>query len=167
MYKIVGAKGNIQNIDDFLAKINNFCKENNVAVQVFDAEMIYGKNHLISSYLHAKRAIKEKTNSTNSLAMEILLYASFERQLKLAIPKMGVKKGKKDIAFLLIGDKIKENDIQNLLDELCLERDDKVIEGNINTLKKLGFKPNELETISKDKYVDLILEKVAMVDIIK
>jgi tRNA threonylcarbamoyladenosine modification (KEOPS) complex Cgi121 subunit len=167
MYKIIGAKGNISNIDEFLEKITSFCEKNSIVIQVFNAEMIFEDTHLVSAYEHAKRAFEQKTNTTNSLAMEILLYASGERQLKLAIPKIGVKKGQADIAFIFIGDKITDKVIDELLEKLSLKRDDKVLEGDINTLKKFGLKKSEIKTVSKDKYGDLILEKIALVDIIK
>ena len=103
MIKIVGAKGNIQDIDGFLKKISQFAKNNNILIQAFDAEIIYGKNHLISAFKHAKRAMDRKTNTTNTLEMETLLYTSGERQLKIAIPKMGVKKGSASVALIFIG----------------------------------------------------------------
>jgi KEOPS complex subunit Cgi121 len=167
MYKITGAKGFISNIDDFLKKINNICEKYSIIIQVFNAEIIFGKKHIISAYRHAKRAYEQNTNTTNSLAMEILLYTSGERQLKLAIPKTGVKKGRSSIAFILIGENITDKLIIELLQILKLKRDDKVLEGNINTLKKFGLTEIEIKTVSKDKYSSLILEKIALVDIIK
>jgi len=100
MIRIIGAQGNIQNVDSFLETILDFSQKYNLVIQAFNADMVYGKNHLLSSFEHAKRSIKRKTDTTNSLGMEILLYASGERQLKLAIPKMGVKKGSASIAFV-------------------------------------------------------------------
>ena len=167
MIKIIGTKGNIKDVDIFLKQIQNFAKKISVVVQVFDADVIYGKNHLVSAVQHAVRAFDRKTNTTNSLDKEILLYASGERQLKLAIPKTGVKKGKADIAFIFIGEKIVDKLINELLQKLLLKRDDKILEGDINTLKKFGLTESEIKTVSKDKYGDLILEKIALVDIIK
>ena len=167
--KIVGSRGNIKNVDNFLKQVGSFSQNHNIVVQVFDADVIFGKDHLISAFQHAKRAMDEETNTTNSLGMEILLYASGERQLKLAIPKMGVKKGDGRIAFVLVdeNDEISNKLIDELLNFLSLVRDDEVLEGNENTLKKFGLKDNEIKTVTKAKYGDLILEKVAMVDIIK
>lgn len=167
MLKIVGAKGNIQSIDEFLKKVDRITKDYKIIIQVFDADVIYGKNHLISAVDHAIRAIDRKTNTTNSLAMEILLYSSGERQLKIAIPKMGVKKGKAKIAFVFIQDSITDQLISDILEQLSLDRNDYVLEGNIDTIKKFGISENELNTVEKSKYGNLILEKVAMVDIIK
>ncbi|NHJ40850.1 MAG: hypothetical protein FK731_12540 [Asgard group archaeon] len=170
MIKIIGAPGNIHDIEGFLKKVTQFVKENNVLIQVFDAELIYGKNHLISAYEHAKRAMDRKKNTTNSIEMETLLYASGERQLKLAIPKMGVKKSSVSVALIFIAEsktKISDQLISEFLKELSLNRDDGVLEGNENTLKKFGITETEIRTVMKVKYGNLILEKVALVDIIK
>jgi len=169
MIKIVGAKGDIQDVDSLLEKVGNFALNHNVIIQLLDADMIYGDNHIISAFEHAKRAMDRKTNTTNSLEMETLLYASGERQLKLAIPKIGIKKGKANIAFVFINQKSKIPDklVDEMLKLLNLKRDDQVIQGDENTLKKFGISKNEIETVTKAKYGDLVLEKVAMVDIIK
>ena len=167
MLKIIGAKGNIVNVDKFLEEINSFSDKHKILIQALNAEMIYGEKHLVSAYEHAVRAIDEGRNTTNSIAMELLLYASGERQLKLGIPKMGVKKGKSTIAFAFIGKKITEDLISEFLKSLTLLKEDKVLQGDINTLKKFGISDNEIKTVKEDKYQDLILEKIAMVDIIK
>jgi KEOPS complex subunit Cgi121 len=165
MIKVIGAVGDIKDLDKFLEQISDFALKNKMIIQVLNADLIYGKDHLISAVEHAKRAIQRNTNTTNSLEMEILLYTSGERQLKLAIPKMGVKNGKSKIAFVLIAEKdISE---KQLMETLSLKRDDKVLEGDIDTLKKFGINKHEIDTVNKEKYGDLILEKVAMVDIIK
>jgi len=168
MITVVGARGTIKDVDSFLQKMNSFSQDNNVVIQAFNANVIYGQNHLISAVDHAIRAMERKTNTTNSLAMEILLYAAGERQLKLAIPKMGVKKGAANIAFVVVDDKKRdEKSIDELLKELSLKRDDNVLEGNEDTLKSFGLNDQAIKTVTKDKYGDLILEKIAMVDIIK
>lgn len=168
MYKIIGAKGNIQNIDNFFRKIRDFSDKNSVTIQVFNADLIFGEKHLISAYEHAVRAIKQNRNTTNSLEMEILLYAAGERQLKIAIPKMGVKKGESNLAIIIINkEKSFVKVIKNFLNEFNLERRDNLLRGDENTIKKFGLKKNEIKTVSKNKYQDLILEKVALVDIIK
>jgi len=167
MIKIIGAKGNIEDVDIFLKQISDFSEKNKIIIQAFNADLIFGKNHIISSYNHAVRSFKRKNNITNSLAMEVLLYSSGERQIKLAIPKMGINKGTANVAFVFIGEKLSNKKINEFLKMIYFKFDDKVIEGDINTLKKFGFSDTEIKTVVKDKYEDLILEKVAMVDIIK
>ena len=53
------------------------------------------------------------------------------------------------------------------MSSLNLKRDDKVLEGDVDTLKRFGITEDELSTIPESKYGDLLLEKVALVDIIK
>jgi len=168
MIAVFGARGKIKDVDIFLKQIQGFSKKNNFVVQVFDADVIYGKNHLISAAEHAIRAFERKTNTTNSLDKEILLYASGERQLKLAIPKMGVKKNSSNVAIVFISNKKSyDNLIVEFLKILSLKIDDKVLNGSKEKLRKFGVTEKELETVTKAKYGDLILEKVAMVDVIK
>ena len=169
MLKIIGAKGKILNVDEFLKKISIISKKYNITIQVFDASMIFEKIHLNSAVEHAIRAMKRKTNSTNSLDKEILLYASGERQIKKAIPKMGVKKDCEEIAFVLfnVENNLKDKISENILNELNLQRDDSVLEGDYKKLIDFGLTKDEIETVMKDKYELLILEKVAMVDVIK
>jgi KEOPS complex subunit Cgi121 len=170
MIKIIGARANIKDVGDFLKKVEDFASEKKLTIQAFNADLIFGKDHIISAVEHARRSIERKTNTTNSFEKEILLYASGERQLKIAIPKMGVKKGKGNVAFVLVNNKKKKIPLQiisDLLKSLKLDADDKVLEGSKETLIKFGINGNEIETLTKEKYGFIILEKVAMVDIIK
>ena len=169
MLRIIGAKGKIDNIDKFLKKIRQFSVENNLIIQIFNADLIYGKNHLVSAVKHAERAFNTNTNVTNSIEMEILLYASGERQIKLAIPKMGVKIGNSKVALVIFKDKdlIENSTIDNLIKFIAFRRDDSVLEGNKNKIINFGITEEEIVTVSECKYGDLILEKVAMVDVIK
>ena len=43
MIKVIGAKGKIKNIDDFLEKIIVFAKKNNLIIQAFDADLFLEK----------------------------------------------------------------------------------------------------------------------------
>lgn len=167
--KIIGAKGNINHVNNLIDEIRNFSKRNECIVQILNADLVFGKNHLISAVNHASRAFNTNTNSTNSLEMEILLYASCERQIKIAIQRIGITKGKSNIAFVIINDtkEMQSTTLDSFLKKMRLTRDDKVLDGNRNTLVNFGLTEKEISTVSKKNYEDLILEKVAKVDIIK
>jgi KEOPS complex subunit Cgi121 len=174
MITVIGAYGTIKNIDLFLQQLLKFSNQENLVIQALDATVVYGKDHLISATKHAQRAFEQMTNATNSLALEILLYAAGERQIQKAIKKMGVKKGKQMIAFVLVDQSKRKPDkktyntvINKLLRTFHLTSDDKVLEGDRDTLKRFGITDQELHTMPDSKYTDLILEKVALVDIIK
>lgn len=174
MIEVIGAKGSIQDMDLFFKQILNLSKEYKIVIQVIDADIVYGKNHLISASEHAVRAFGQKKNSTNSLAMEILLYASGERQIQRAIQKVGIKKGNVNIALVFAdevqkekNEKVSDTIVGKILEALNLIRDDKVLEGDIDTLRKFGITQQELMTVPEYKHGNLILERVAMVDVIK
>lgn len=174
MIVVIGARGIIKNIDSFVEQLLLFSKKENLVIQVFDAAAICGKDHLISATTHAQRAFKQGTNATNSLALEILLYAAGERQIQKAIQRIGVKKGKQEIAFVLTNDKIlKTNNriektvVKKLLRTFHLISDETVLNGDRTTLKRFGFTEKEISTVPESNYGDLILEKIALVDVIK
>ena len=176
MITIIGATGKILNVDQCLKKIENVSTEHNIVIQIFNAETIYDEIHLRSAAEHAIRSFIQKTNTTNTLAMETVLYASGERQIQKAIKKIGVKKTANSHAFLFIGEiqeigdasgKISKQFIQEVLTTLDLTRKDEVLKGDIDTLHRFGISDKELISVPEEHYGDLILEKIALVDIIK
>lgn len=174
MILIVGALGCIQNVESFVGQILSFSRTENLVVQVFDATAVYSTDHLISATQHAKRAFQQGTNATNSLALEILLYASGERQIEKALKKIGVKKGQQRIAFVLTDgvngkSKVSSGEAlkKKLLRALDLQSDETAIRGDKETLQRFGITEKELSTIPESQYGDLILEKIALVDVMK
>ena len=174
MIVVIGARGTIKNIDSFVEQLLLFSKKENLVIQVFDATVIYGKDHLVSATTHAQRAFQQGTNATNSLALEILLYAAGERQIQKAIQKIGVKKGEQAVAFVLTNDmtlktksRIEKAVIKRLLRTFHLTSDETVLNGTRTALKKFGITEKEISTVPESHYGDLILEKVALVDVIK
>ncbi len=174
MITILGAQGTIRNVDSFIQQLLQFSNEEHLVIQAFDATVIYSKDHLISAATHAKRAFLQGTNATNSLALEILLYAAGERQIQKAIKKVGVKKGEQQIVFLITdsadqkGKKsIDKAVIRRILKTFQLTTDEQELKADRETLKRFGITEIELSTIPEEKYGDLILEKIALVDVIK
>jgi KEOPS complex subunit Cgi121 len=174
MMTVLGTQGIIKDIESFVQQLNEFSFQEQLVIQAFDAKGIYGKDHVVSAVNHAKRAFQQGMNATNTLALEILLYAAGERQIQKAIKKMGIKKGKQGIVFLLTDSanhiknpNVDDAVIRRLLKTFHLTLDENVIKGDRGTLKRFGITDEELSTIPEEKYGDLILEKVAMVDIIK
>ena len=176
LIRIMGGTLKIRDVDELLQKIFVFSQHHQVCVQVLNARVVFGKEHLLSAAEHAIRAMRQNRNTMNSLAMEVLLYASGERQIKLGIKKMGVTKGAGEIAVVLIESlenipeakgTVTNQSVERFLKSLGFVRDDKVLEGDMDTLKKFGVTKKELQTVPEVKYGHLILEKIAMVDVIK
>jgi len=166
--EIIGCRGKIRDKEEFIKKLKRFGKKKDMACQIMDASKVYGKEHIISAVEHAVRAFRNKTNSCRTLDLEILLYASGKRQIKDAIDFMGAGDSEEFI-FVAVGDTgIDEYESAiNFLEEEGFEIDDGIIRGDEKTLKKFGISEEEMKSVDKSMYGDLILEKVAMVDVIK
>lgn len=161
MIKVVGVEGEIKNPEFFLEKINSFSEKKNVEIAVLNAGMVFGKEHLLSSAKHALLSFEKKKSFSNKLSTEILVYASCDNQIGNAIQKMGIKKGTKKIALVVIG----ECSINNLVSFLKMKRNDSVLENPAKILKYFGVTENEIKAVHSPK--ELILEKIALIGIRK
>ncbi|MFO8077689.1 MAG: KEOPS complex subunit Cgi121 [Thermoplasmatota archaeon] len=162
----------IVDVDRFMQKIQEISKRNQIIIQAFNADMICGKNHIYSAATHAIRAEKQNSKATHSLAMELLLYAAGERQVKHALQKMGITQGKSNIALVIINLQRKTKNlidqcIESLIDQFNIQLDDSVITCSTKKIKNFGITDQQLKTLSEEKYEYLVLEQIAQVDIIK
>jgi len=171
IYTIIGGIVDIEDIESFMTALYDFSRNHSIFIQVMNAEMICGKIHLQSATDHALRARDENRMGTQSVQMEILLYASGERQLTHAIPKMGVHKGKNTIGVVFVLNKKDRKKVDNVIcsfiQDFSVEKDDSVLEVSIEKGKRWGCSEVELGTVFKGTLEDVILERVAMVDLIK
>ncbi|MFO7676978.1 MAG: KEOPS complex subunit Cgi121 [Thermoplasmatota archaeon] len=167
---IIGARGRITSTKNFFQQINEFSKKHNVIIQIVNADYIYGKDHIISAFLHTQRSFLQNTNSLDDVSLELLLYISGERQISKAIEKVGITSEYQRFAIILIPQQkhlTSQRVIQQLLTMFKFTRDDTILDGDKNTLQRFGITIEELSTIPNEDYGDIILEKVALVDVIK
>lgn len=156
---VIGARGKL-NVEEAIEKLR---KVKGVS-QIFDASCICGREHVEVAYERAKRAFQEGRNKCRSIEMEMLLYASCKRQIKDAMDFIRAKEeGEYAIFFDEIGE---EEAIKFVRDELNLTIDEKVLEPSIEKLKKF-VSEEEIKTIDKSFYFDLIFEKITMVELLK
>lgn len=123
---------------------------------VFDPDFICGRDHILSSYLHAERAFAQGIQRSKNILTEIILYASADRQIGRAIKKMSPKDHDKEFVVLVIGDC---KDLS--LSKINAERDDSLIDCTDISAKNMGLER------SSTPYTDLILEHIAVVDVMK
>ncbi len=101
------------------------------------------------------------TNTTSSFEMELLLYASGERQVSKAIAAAGVKAGRPFVAVSGGGLRIRA-----LLERFGWRTDDRVLAATPAKLRSLGFSKEEIAAAGASA-PDLVLERVARVDLVK
>ncbi len=157
---ILGVRGQVQDTKVFISALQSIGGGEGLAL---DADMICGRDHLISATMHAKRAFERGVNASTNLAMETMLYASGERQISKATRKMGLKVGCERIALVLFN----VQDLQKVLRDHSLERDDAVLEASVEKALRFGISHEELRAVPADRFEDLVLERVAFVGLHK
>ncbi len=162
----------LKDIDSFFEQI----KEANIgaAVQFFDSKHVVGSQHLYFAALHALNAFDKNITISNSLAVEALLYASAQRQIKKAVQMLGIKEGTTEVAALIMTEKDHEKlDCLNQVAEMVPgERDDTVLDladKKVKNIKKV-FSISDLEVeaklkkdgLEKEALTDLVIERMAL-----
>ena len=176
MYRAFGARVKTGDLDvkRILDFIQDLSHKEEVGIQLFDARYIFGLNHINSAYQHAKHAMEQNRSISDVLSIEILLYASGEYQIKNALTKVGLREDSTEMAILIMSSAEKEVEdnkcktlLKTLTSEFKLELDDRVLEGDKEYLSRFGISEDELAAVPEDRWFDLVLEKVALVDIRK
>ena len=162
----------VKNVDDLLAMIDDL-KQPNVYIQLFDAELVATSQHLHFAVLNALIAFRNKENISRSLAMETLLYASAQRQIKKATEIIGVKTGSVNIALVILAEKPETVKIMllRILEQIDAELNDTVLELSDEKVAKIkeafGVTDTELEAVRKEcdlkkALVDIVIEHMAL-----
>jgi KEOPS complex subunit Cgi121 len=158
-FQIVGARGLISDPRSAVERLQ-LLREGSVLA--LNADLICGAEHLQSAVEHAFRSFDQLRSACNNITMECLLYASGERQISKAQEKMGIKKGTERVALVLFGPST-----EDALSALHLVRDDSVLEASVEKALRFGVDRKEIDALGLDRASDLVLERVAFVDILK
>lgn len=154
---VAGARGAVADAREFVEGARRWAAARGGEVQLFDAAMVVGADHLLAAADLAARAFREARNSSETLGGETLLYASGERQVASALRKMGVAAGTTAVAAVAWG-----CEARDVLREAGLTSDDSVLAGTEAKLLRFGLTPEELATVPSAKRLDLVLERVAL-----
>lgn len=153
-------------------------KETKNPVQIFNADSIAGWRHIYFAALNALKAFHDNYNVSSNLAVETLLYASGNRQIKKSVEALGIKTTSRRLAVLIIADD--RADAANTLSRVSKiiggKQDDDVVEiktvGKYASIKKLfNVSDDEIEAkiekagLEKEALTDLIVERGAILAI--
>lgn len=165
---VVGGRASVGDVDELLRKLAKVDEENRTTSQAFDALRIAGTEHLVHAARLALIAHATKRNFASSLNIELVCWAAAERQIARAFEKVGVHKGSKGLAILVLGDSRAQvrRALVSICRELDIERDDGVLEPTHEKVSKLC----KVFSISKDELKiapiqKLVLERVALLAI--
>ncbi len=184
--KLIAGKVRVSNVDDFLAVLKTVAHKYDVTIQAMNAELIAGEEHIKSAVKKALRAVGRNRNITNDLSLEILLYAAGRRQIERALA-MGVSESEgesaKTVAIVIVDASARARrgkDLDMVAEEV--KREIGMIEEPVQELE-LGLEHNEdkkeklkrffeisedeLKAVGESKLKQLVLERVAMLDVLK
>jgi len=159
--EIVGVRTPLRDPKAAVAELRTFARSKGGWAQILDAGHVVGADHVISAFEHAHRAIERGSQKTNSLEVELLLYASGEHQISRAIERVGARAGKPFV--LVVGGGLSAAEV---LRRFKWSRDNGVFAANVQKLRAFGFNKTEIDSAGP-RATDLILEKVARVDLLK
>ena len=163
---------NIRHVDGLLKDV----RENlgHVHVQFFDARFVATDEHLYFAALNALQAFEHGLNRSRNLAVEVMLYASAQRQITNAVNLIGITPDSNRVAIVIISETEPEADaalemLSNLIEG---QRKDAVLaltDSKIATIRRLfGISDLELQASSAGRVsreqalVDLVVEHVAL-----
>ncbi len=155
---VVGARGKIGPVREFIARLREVAGELGLEAQAFDADMVFGAEHLLVAWEHTERAFERGTNIASDRLIEVLLFAAGERQIETALAKVGLKEGQSGMVLLILG----ESDPAQLIRHLGLERADELLDAQIDMLAAFGVSQEEMESVDAERVFDLVFERVAL-----
>lgn len=162
---------NIPNLSGFLKSINSIASENDVIIQGLNADLIAGERHLHFAVGKALRAIAAGRNIANDPGIEIMRYASGERQIERSF-SIGLCKGENNAVFVLLGkmdnlvlalSALKELITEKPCSELLSYSDSK----RKGILSVFGITDAEIEASGEEHIPELVIERVALADFAK
>lgn len=162
----------IEDINKFFSAVRREVED--AHVQLFEAQLVAGWEHLYFAALNALNAFRNKTNISKNLAVETLLYASAQRQIEKAVELLGIKPESSQVAVLIIAEtKQMAASSLKVVSRLTMgELDDSVLEitnEKVKSIRELfGISDLELETMlekeasEKKVLIDLVIEHMAL-----
>ena len=162
----------IEDAEDFVKAARKGVPQS-IWVQFFNAELVASWQHLYFAVLNALLAFKNKSNISKSVAMEAMLYASAQRQIRKAIELIGVKCASANVAVVVIGESAEsvESVLSAVSKHVDKETNDSVLELSKEKLHSIreafGITKTELETVMEkdndmDALVNIVIERVAL-----
>ncbi len=158
---IFGVRTPISDPKAALEDLRAYARSTGGWAQILNPEAVLGRDHLSSAFEHARRAFEQGRNTTDSIEMEFLLYVSGERQISKALEVAGARARQPVVVAIASG-----GSAEDLLARYSWERDDALLEATLARLRRAGFSKEEIDSAGSNAS-DLILERVARVDLIK
>ncbi len=157
----------ITDVNDFLQTLRGIASGYGITVQAIDASKTAGNEHILAAAEKAIRAAQRHDSISDDLGMEILLYASGNRQIKKAL-SMGVRTGRNEIVLVAVGDEIPDgaiSELENLVVVADVTGYTREKRDAVTTF--FGITETEIAAVGEEKIPQLVLERVALMGLWK
>ncbi|MCX6677168.1 MAG: KEOPS complex subunit Cgi121 [Methanothrix sp.] len=159
--RLLFGKPLIQDRGRLLSAIKDLQSRHGCVVQALDADKIAGERHIRFAVEKALAAFSEQRNIAKDAGMEIMRYASGERQIERAL-FMRISDRTERIALVLAGSgSLPDASELSLIIELdgqgcsfCAKA----------AIEAFNISSEELRTVGEERIEDLVIERVALVD---
>ncbi len=153
----------IKDIELFLRKIKENKKSKESVILALDADKLAGEKHLMFAIEKAMNSSKTGRNIAKDPGKEIMLYAAGTRQINRAM-KIGVHNGNNNIVLVAIGEDIDISAFDDIAPGNVLQYDRSK---NRVLMDYFNITDEEIKAVGVDKVPELVLERVALVDVMK
>lgn len=161
----------IENAEGFLKSTRR--EQQETAIQFFNAELVATWQHLYFAVVNALTSFRNKSNISKNVAVEVMLYASAQRQIRKAIALVGVKRDSANVAMVIIGENpdVVKTALSSVSEHIGREPDETVLAlstGKVQSIRSaFSISENELKTVVKSgeaqqALVDLVCEQMAL-----
>lgn len=166
--QIVSGSVMISDLPAFLQSMNDFSAKHKIKIQGFDTRKIVDKDHLLFSIYRARQSFSTGTNEAKDIGLEVLRFSSGQRKIDKSF-SMGLIQGENRSVFVFFGEtteclKAAENAFKA---EFGLSETIKIpmSEKKPFLMKQFEITDVELKTAGDSRLKDLVMERVALVDV--
>ncbi len=164
-YEIRRAKMTVNDRDGCLLMIQEIARQHSTHIVCFDADKLAGQEHADTAIRHAQRSILSAKPISNSFEMEALLFAAGSRQCSVAA-LFGIHEG--DNNMFVCSYPAKEDiwmALSHHMHFVAESWDDWNTEKIARMISLFGITSDELETVGQERIKDLVLERIALLEV--
>lgn len=156
----------ISDLDEVLTYLRNLGECNSVHIILFDADRMAGRAHVEAAVAHAFRAFREGHPVSNSVEMESLLYAAGSRQCQQG-KGFGVHLGENRVYLCICPGNKRVQSALEQAGRYCDEEDWEPFseEKQALLMELFGITVDELGVVGSNRLQDLVLERVALLEV--
>ena len=164
-YDIRKARIVVENRESFIRTVQEIAHHYSTHIVCFDSDKMSGRDHVEAALHHAQRSFFSKKSISNSFEMEALLFAAGSRQCNTA-SLFGIHEGENTIYICIYPVRGNIwNDLSHHMHFLTEDRDELVEEKVARLMSLFNISQHELELVGTDRLRDLILERIALLEV--